>query len=51
MKDKQQLDTQTKNWPFPISNAERTKESQALIDAKNTYETKKDLSNLPEALF
>lgn len=42
----------TTNWPFPITNDVRSKESQDLIDGKH-YKTKEtlDTNDYEEALF
>ena len=39
------------NWPFPISNGERSVESQKLIDGKNFSKEKISIENYEEALF
>lgn len=39
------------NWPFPMYNNQRTKESQELLDKKTHGKTKDDLSDMEEALF
>lgn len=39
------------NWPFPIVNSERTKESQELINKKVHTKTKPDVSDIEEALL
>jgi hypothetical protein len=39
------------NWPFPITNGERSDESQNLIDGKHATKEKIDIQNYEEALF
>ena len=51
MQKTEQMNSTPKNWPFPVSNGVRNKESQELIDSKNSQKTKDDLSDLEEALL
>lgn len=43
--------TSPSNWPFPVSNGERTEDSQKLLDTKHFPKSKPDLSDCEEALF
>lgn len=39
------------NWPFPVSNGERTEESQKLLDTKYFSKEKINLEHYEEATF
>lgn len=39
------------NWPFPVSNGQRTEESQKLLDTKRFTKTKDDFSDLEESPY
>lgn len=41
----------SKNWPFPVSNGQRTEESQKLLDTKRFTKTKDDFSDLEESPY
>ena len=39
------------NWPFPVSNGQRSEESQKLLDTKYFPKEKINLENYEEAMF